>query len=140
MKIINAADANAAGALAEWARDAYIAACHQSGAKQWTAEAAGYPDGHIECYDIHYGSSTSEDIYCDRAYSLLIVRGEVYDYVETEVNYDDDPQLYQEEIDGYIVDDAIELYGSGSEWYDNDNDDIARALANYREWIADKAN
>ena len=41
MKIINIADDNVAGKLAEWARESYSAACHQSDANQWSAEAAG---------------------------------------------------------------------------------------------------
>ena len=138
MTIINIADTNAADKLAEWARDAYISACHQISADQWTAEAAGYPDGRIECYGIIYGNSTSEDIYNGRAHSVLVIHGEIYDNVETEANYDDDPQGYQEEIDDLINCDAREMYGDSSQYYPCDSNAIDDALTVYRDWISDQ--
>lgn len=137
MNIINTAEKNAAGKLAEWARDMYNSACHQSDAKQWEAEAAGYPDGHIECYDIHFGNHTSEDVYYGRAYLVLSISGEIYDNVETVADCDDDPQAYKDEIDDIIDDDARELYGNGSLHYDNDSDAISNAISNYLNWISD---
>lgn len=130
MKVINVRDENAIELLTDWARVAYVRACRQSDANQWTAEAAGYPDGRIELYDIIYGNSTSEDIYNGRAHSILTIRGEDYSSVETEASYDDDPQAYQDEIDELMAAESLDKYEY--------SDVVSDAINAYREWMREK--
>lgn len=119
-------DADIVKIIADLAADMYKRACRQGSPEQWHGQIAGYPDGRIEVYNIVYGPFTSVDLYYGRAYLIADIRGEDYQYVETDANPNEDAEAYEREIDGLIDEDASDII------------DMPATMQAYREWMADQ--